>query len=104
MNTLFALILFLLTCSTAHSLRVKDRSKDLAIEPKKYTTTLRKWLTSGNFNLAIAPQYNCQHTVFAVLEALKDAQLMEKLSGISAVSGGTVPAAFFFLQENRIQK
>lgn len=83
-------ILFVCFSAIAHALRRLHGSQHK-------NTTLREWLAAGTdcFNVALVPQYNNQHLVFGVMEALKEAGLMRKLTGISACSGGTLPGAFY---------
>merc|ERR1719321_1523195 len=57
--------------------------------------TLREWLSEDKcFNLALTPQYNNQHSVWGLLQSLKDEGLLKNLKGISACSGGSLPGAF----------
>lgn len=47
------------------------------------------------FNIALAPQFNNQHSIFGIMQFFKDHGLMEHVSGIGGCSGGTIPAVFF---------
>lgn len=93
-NSRFCCLLFVCTVATTRALRrVNTNSNSSDVK----NVTLREWLAAGEepFNVAIVPQYNNQHLVFGIMEALKEAGLMKKLSGISACSGGTLPGAFY---------
>lgn len=72
----------------------KEGAVDVPVKTR-YTTSLREWLLKdGGFNLALVPQFNNEYTVFGVLEALRDENLLKSVQGISTVSGTTLPGAY----------
>lgn len=44
--------------------------------------------------MALTPQYNNHYSLFGILEYLETNNLLKKIGGISAASGGSLPAAF----------
>lgn len=62
---------------------------------------LREWMQEDKcFNIALAPQFNNQHSVFGLLQYFKDEGLLKHVSGIAACSGGVLPAAFIAAGSN----
>merc|ERR1719313_1939136 len=57
---------------------------------------LREWMQEDEcFNIALAPQFNNQHSIFAILQQFKEEGLLKHNTGMAACSGSTLPAVFF---------
>jgi len=57
--------------------------------------TLHDWMSKDAcLNLALVPQYNNQHSIWGLLEFMRNEGLLKHLTGVSACSGGSLPGVF----------
>jgi hypothetical protein len=101
-----SIIFILFSCAAVEALHVRAGKETQATKSDQtpYPTahpTLKQWLTEGGcYNLVLTPQYNNQHSMFGITEYLRKENLLKKLGGIAAGSGGSLPGAFLAAGSN----
>jgi len=88
------------TASPTDSAQLPIRAGAERLTPNKEGLTLRKWIANSNcMNLASQPLMNTQFAQLGALDALRDANLLEKVTGMSGVSSGAFVLALAATQD-----